>query len=251
MEWVDEGVVLAVRKHGETSAVVTLLTRDHGRHAGLVRGGAGRGARGILQPGNHVAARWRARLPEHLGTLTCELSHAYAAAVLDDPDRLAVLTSACAVSETALPEREACGAIYDGLLALLGAIENGVWPVAYVRWELGLLSELGFGLDLSQCAATGRNDQLAYVSPKSGRAVSLAAGEPYKDKLLALPAFLIGGGNSGVAVTEVADGLGLIGYFLERHVFTQSGRAMPAARRRLEERLRRLGGSMEGETVSP
>lgn len=246
MEWVDEGVILAVRKHGETSAVVTLLTRGHGRHAGLVRGGAGRGARGILQPGNCVSAHWRARLAEHLGTFTCELTHAHAAAVLDDADRLAVLTAACAVAEAALPEREACEAIYDGLLAVLAAVEAGVWPVAYVRWELGLLAELGFGLDLAECAVTGRNDQLAYVSPRSGRAVSLAAGEPYKERLLPLPGFLAGGGN-GAVTAEVADGLRLTGHFLERHVFAQAGRGVPAARRRLEERLRRSCGGVDGD----
>lgn len=249
MEWVDEGIILAVRKHGESSAVVSLLTGGHGRHAGLVRGGAGRGARGILQPGNGVAARWRARLAEHLGTLTCELTHAYAAAALDDADGLAALAAACAVAEAALPEREPCRAVYDGLTALLAAIEGGVWPAAYVRWELGLLAELGFGLDLGECAVTGRNDQLAYVSPKSGRAVSLAAGEPYKGRLLPLPSFLAGGGN-GTATAEVADGLRLTGHFLERHVFAQAGRPMPAARRRLEARLRRPGAGPEGGDIS-
>lgn len=237
MEWTDEGIILSARKHGETSAIVTLLTRAYGRHAGLVRGGAGKGARGILQPGNRVEARWRARLAEHLGTLTCEMTHAFAAAVLDDADRLAALSAACAIAEAALPEREPFPPVYDGLLALLQAIENDVWPVAYVRWELGLLTQLGFGLDLSECAATGRNDQLAYVSPKSGRAVSMAAGEPYKGRLLALPAFLAGGGN-GAAPGALLDGLRLTGHFLERHVFAAMGAAMPAARRRLEERLR-------------
>lgn len=250
MEWVDEGVILAVRKHGETSAIVTLLTRAHGRHAGLVRGGTGRAARGVLQPGNGVAARWRGRLAEHLGSLSCELTLAHAATALDDPGRLAALTAACAVAEAALPERESCEPIYEGLLALLAAIDGDVWPTAYVRWELGLLAELGFGLDLGECAVTGSNDQLAYVSPRSGRAVSLAAGEPYKDRLLALPPFLAGGGN-GVATAEVADGLRLTGYFLERHVFAQAGRPVPAARQRLEERLRRQGRGPEGEAISP
>ncbi len=237
MEWTDQGIILSARKHGETSAIVTLLTRAHGRHAGLVRGGTGKGSRGILQPGNTVEARWRARLAEHLGTLTCEMAHAFAAAVLDDADRLAALSAACAVAEAALPEREPFPAVFDGLLALLGAIEGDVWPVAYVRWELGLLAQLGFGLDLSECAATGRNDQLAYVSPKSGRAVSMAAGEPYRGKLLTLPAFLAGGGN-GATPGALLDGLRLTGHFLERHVFAAMNVTMPAARRRLEDRLR-------------
>jgi len=240
MEWIDEGIVLSARKHGETSAVVTLLTRAHGRHAGLVRGGTGKTARGVLQPGNRVAARWRARLAEHLGLLACEMTHPFAAAVLDHPDRLAALAAACAVADAALPEREPCPEVYDGLLALLGAIEDDVWPVAYVRWELGLLAALGFGLDLSECAASGRNDQLAYVSPRSGRAVSLAAGEPYRGRLLALPPFLTAGGGNGAEAVAVLDGLRLTGHFLERHVFAPTGGgALPAARRRLEERLRR------------
>lgn len=243
MEWTDEGIILSARKHGETSAIVGLLTRANGRYAGLVRGGAGKGARGILQPGNRVEARWRARLAEHLGTLVCEMSHAFAAAVLDDPDRLAALSSACTIAEAALPEREPFPAVYDGLLALLGAIENDVWPVAYVRWELGLLAQLGFGLDLSECAATGRNDQLAYVSPKTGRAVSMAAGEPYKSRLLGLPAFLVAGGGNGATADGLLEGLRLTGYFLEHHVFAATGGAMPAARRRLEERLGHAAGA--------
>lgn len=239
MDWVDEGIILSGRRHGETSAIVSLLTRGHGRHAGLVRGGAGKSARGVLQPGNRVAARWRARLPEHLGALTCELTHAFAAAVLDDAGRLAALSAACAIAEAALPEREPHTAAFDDLLKLLEAIERDNWPAAYVRWELGLLAQLGFGLDMSECAATGRNDQLAYVSPRSGRAVSLAAGEPYRNKLLPLPAFLLSPEVTDAGAAEVADGLRLTGFFLERHVFAHEGRGMPAARRRLEERLRR------------
>ncbi|MDX9860937.1 MAG: DNA repair protein RecO [Rhodospirillales bacterium] len=243
MEWIDQAIILSVRKHGETSAIVSLLTRANGRYAGLVRGGAGKGARGILQPGNRVDARWRARLAEHLGTLACEMNHAYSAAVLDEPDRLAALSAACAITEAALPEREPFPAVHDGLVALLDAIENGVWPVAYVRWELGLLAQLGFGLDLSECAATGRNDQLAYVSPKTGRAVSMAAGEPYRSRLLGLPAFLVAGGGNGATDEAVVEGLRLTGHFLEHHVFAATGATIPAARRRLEERLRHAAGA--------
>ncbi|MBL6928303.1 MAG: DNA repair protein RecO [Rhodospirillales bacterium] len=239
MEWVDQGIVLSARRHGESSVIATLLTRAHGCHAGLVRGGAGKRARGILQPGNKVEARWRARLAEHLGTMMCELTHPYAAAVMDDADRLAALSSACALTEAALPEREAHEAVYDGLLVLLEAIESNDWPTVYVHWEIGLLGELGFGLDLSECAATGRNDQLAYVSPKSGRAVSLAAGEAYENKLLPLPAFLVSiDGKGDVSeMSEVADGLRLTGYFLERHVLSHHDKGLPAARRRLAARL--------------
>ena len=245
MDWKDEGIVLSAHKHGESAAIVTLLTREHGRHAGLVRGGAGKRARGIYQPGNHVMAHWRARLAEHLGSYQCELTSAPAAHLLDDRLRLAGLSAACALTEAALPEREPHGVLFEMFAALLAALDREDWPVLYVRWELDLLRELGFGLDLSSCAATGRNDQLAYVSPKSGRAVSLAAGEPYRHALLTLPAFLLNGegaksaGKGGETATGVSDGLTLTGYFLEHYVFAPNNRGLPAARQRLAERLAR------------
>ncbi len=175
------------------------------------------------------------RLADHLGNYTCELVESHAARVLDAPARLAALSAAAAVSETSLPEREPHAACFEGFLALLEALPGDHWAEVYVRWELALLAELGFGLDLESCAAGGDNDQLAYVSPKSGRAVSLAAGEPYRDKLLALPGFLAGHGGGGVA--EVEQGLTLTGFFLERHVFAPHHRDLPAARRRLAERF--------------
>ncbi len=237
MDWTDDGIVLSARKHGETSAIVTLLTRDHGRHLGLVRGGNGKRARGILQPGNLVEARWQARLDEHLGAYSCEMTEAFAARVLRDALKLSALSAACAVAEGALAEREPHRPVFDGLLALLGSFEHSDWPSAYVKWELGLLREVGFALDLSACADTGQNDQLAYVSPKSGRAVSLASGEPYKNKLLALPQFLLRPGEGGSA-DEVMEGLKLTGYFLAKNVFHHAGKGMPASRDRLTERLR-------------
>lgn len=242
MEWSEDGIVLSARKHGESAAIVQLLTRDHGRHAGLVRGGAGRKARGIYQPGNRVAAIWRARLAEHLGNYSCELLASLAAGLLDDPVRLAGLASACALTETVLPEREPHPAVHDGLAALLADLDDAAgdgaaaWAQTYVRWELTLLAELGYGLDLSACAATGRNDELAWVSPKSGRAVSLSAGEPYRDRLLPLPSFLLDGGEAGPG--EIEQGLALTGHFFARHVFAPHGRRLPAARTRLAARLR-------------
>ncbi|UCH73134.1 MAG: DNA repair protein RecO [Rhodospirillales bacterium] len=238
MEWRDEGIVLAVRRHGEAAAIVSLLTAEHGRHAGLVRGGASRRLRGVLQPGNTLAATWRARLEEHLGAYTVE-PLASGAALYDRPGPLATLTSATALLESALPERAPHPELYFALADLLVALEAPDWAESYVRWELFLLADLGFGLDLSSCAATGTNDGLAYVSPKSGRAVSLSAGEPWRDRLLPLPRFL--SPDSGAAdVQQVLDGLRLTGWFLERHVFAPQDRHTPDARERLITHLRGL-----------
>ncbi len=235
MEWSDQGIVLSARPHGEAGAVVQLLTRGHGRHAGLVRGGQGRRARGVLQPGNEVAATWRARLAEHLGSYSCELAVSHAAGLLDRPAALNALGAASAVLERALPEREPHPACYEGMVALLAALQGEHWAEAFVLWEVSLLAELGFGLDLTACAAGGDNDRLAYVSPRSARAVSLAAGEPYRDRLLPLPGFLIGRGGGGPL--EVAEGLKLTGFFLERFVFGPQERPLPGSRRRLAERF--------------
>jgi DNA repair protein RecO (recombination protein O) len=238
MEWTDQAVVLAVRKHGENGAIATLLTREHGRHAGLVRGASGKRARGVLQSGNRIEATWRARLADQLGAYSCELVRTSSAGFLDDPLRLAGLSAACAMAATALPEREAHEPLYDGLVSFLETLGSEHWQSDYVRWELDMLRELGFGLDLSSCAATGRNDQLGYVSPKSGQAVSLAAGEPYRRALLPLPPFLLSGKPAENA-TEISDGLTLTGYFLERHVFAHERRGMPAGRQRFIDRLLR------------
>lgn len=231
MEWSDRGIVLTARAHGEASAVATLLTRGHGRHGGLVHGGRSSRQRGNLEPGTLVDVRWRGRLPEHLGSFTLDAVHGYGAAMLDDPPRLAALSAACALAAEAVPEHEPHPVLFDGLLALFGLLDSQAWAEAYVRWEVGLLAELGFGLDLDRCAVTGTNDYLAYVSPRSGRAVSAAAGEPFRDRLLPLPPFLIGRGGGGAS--EVAAGLRLTGHFLERHLLAGP---LPAARLRLMER---------------
>ncbi len=241
MEWSDRGFVLGHRPHGEGAAVVQLLTAEHGRHAGLVHGATSRRKRGLTEPGTLVQAVWRGRLAEHLGTYTLEIEKSHAAGLMDDVLRLSALSSVCSLAELALPEREPHPALFLGLGALFDAMavdgEGAVWPGILVRWEMGLLSELGFGLDLSRCAATGRNDMLAYVSPRSGRAVSLSAGEEYHDKLLALPGFLIGLGEA--EPVAVRDGLRLTGYFLQKHVFGPMDRPLPAARERLETLFRR------------
>ncbi|MBT7760290.1 MAG: DNA repair protein RecO, partial [Rhodospirillaceae bacterium] len=244
MNWSDEGYVLSVRRHGEAAAIVNLLTREHGRHAGLVRGGMGRRLRGVLQPGNRVAADWRGRLAEHLGAYTVEGLRDHAAALLSDGDRLAGLTAAAAVTEAALPEREPHISIHDAFASLLDALANSpAWGAVYVRFELGLLAELGFGLDLSQCAATGRTDDLAYVSPRTARAVSREAAGPYKERLLPLPAFLLPDGPEELAPGDVLDGLKLTGHFLETAVFAPHNRPLPGPRERLVERISRTDNS--------
>jgi DNA repair protein RecO (recombination protein O) len=237
MEWRDAGFVVAVRRHGENALIVELLTREHGRHLGLVHGGQSPRVRAVLQPGNEVAAAWRGRLSEHLGTIACELVRAHAARLIDDPDRLAGLAAATALIAAALPEREPHADIFAAFAALLEAFDSaGDWPAHYVEWECTLLAALGFGLDLTCCAATGVATDLAYVSPRSGRAVSRAAGRPYHDKLLPLPDFLW---HEGVAdSTEIALGMRLTEHFLLHHVLLPQGGTLPAARLRLAQRMR-------------
>lgn len=238
MEWTEDGFVLGVRAHGESALVVTALTAGHGRHAGLVYGGASTRQRPLWQPGNLLRLDWRGRLAEHLGNFKGELMAAHAARALDDPLALAGLLAACGTLDAALPEREPHAAMFDGMAALMAALGHDGWPTVYVHLELGLLQELGFGLDLQACAATGATEDLIYVSPRTGRAVSRAGGEAYKDKLLALPAFLTEGGIGPPA--DVLSGLDLTGYFLERHVFWPHNKPLPPARQRFIETLQRI-----------
>lgn len=241
MEWSDAGYVLTTQKHGENAVILSALTETRGRQRGLVRGGAGRRHRGLLQTGNLVALRWRGRLAEHLGAFTCELIRSSDAIVTNHPDSLAVLGAASGVIEALLPEGETHPSIYDGLAGLLSALDDRQIISAYIHWELGVLGELGFGLDLSACAATGATDDLIYVSPKSGRAVSAAAGAPYKGKLLSLPAFILESGATD-DVEALLNGLGLAGYFLDQHALA-GGRNRLSARDRLVERLSRKATS--------
>lgn len=228
MEWRDEGVILAVRRHGETSAIAEILTGEHGRCLGLVRGGRSRIQRPVLQPGNLVQVTWRARLEDHLGNFTLEGLALKAGAIMEEPFRLAGLSAMAALAQL-LPEREPHRRLYDAMHVVLEAIDrDDVWPALLVRWELGLLDELGFGLDLGLCAATGTTEDLVYVSPKSGKSVSAAAGAPYRDRLLPLPGFLTGALQA--SVPDILDGFHLTGYFLGRHVFEPRGIAAPDAR---------------------
>ncbi len=242
MEWSQTGVVLSARPHGETSAIVELFTRDRGRHLGLVRGGRGRRLRAVLQIGNSVNATWRARLEDHLGTYTLEAETYRAAKLIDDPLELEGLSNLCALAGL-LPERHPYEQLYDATVLVLEALETEhIWPALMVRWEMGLLEVLGFVLDLTKCAGTGATENLIYVSPKSGRAVSAKAGEPYKDRLLNLPQFLVNGAGgleelASPTPKDVLDGFALTGFFLNLHVFDPRGLKAPLARGRMIERI--------------
>jgi DNA repair protein RecO (recombination protein O) len=237
MEWRDEGIVLGVRQHGETSAIAEILTAEHGRCLGLVRGGRSRTMRPVLQAGNLVSLSWRARLEEHLGNFTLEPLSLRAGFIIENALRLSGLGALTALAQM-LPEREPHPKLYNAMRIVLEAIDHDeLWPALFVRWEMGLLDELGFGLDLSKCAATGSADELIYVSPKTGRAVSRVAGTPYHERLFGLPDFLRGGQAPSAA--EVRSGMTLTGYFLERHVFGPRNAVMPQARTQLEQALAR------------
>ncbi len=237
MEWSGPGRIIAVRPHGETSAVVEALTPDHGRHAGLVRGGRSRTMRPVLQPGNKVMLNWRARLEDHLGAFQVEAEELSAGHLMEDRLALSGLNAACAMASLCLPERESHPAIYEAFEILIQSLEDAdVWPAIYVRWEAGLLANLGYGIDLKRCAATGVTTDLIYVSPKSGRAVCAEAGEPYKDRLLKLPAFMRGA--PGLEPGDVEAGLKLTAHFIERRVLWPADRQLPEARARMVERLR-------------
>jgi len=237
MQWSDEGVILGVRPHGETAAVLELFTRRHGRHLGLVHGGRSRKLRPILQVGNHVDAIWKARLADNLGHFSLELRKGFAALLMEDAAALAAMTSMAALARL-LPERDPHANLFEITQFVLGFLDDrAVWPALVVRWELALLDELGFGLDLATCAATGGSADLIYVSPKSGRAVSAEAGEPYKDRLLPLPGFLRAGAAGAVGREDVLAGFALTGHFLEARVLAQ--RSLPETRSRLLSYLRR------------
>lgn len=245
MDWNDEGFVLGARRHGENALIVSLLTRDHGRHAGLVRGGSGTRSRGLYQAGNLLKAQWRARLADHLGTYTCEMMRAHAAGFLDQPLPLLALSAATALIDSTLPEREPVPQLFGTFDALIAALDTPHWATHYVRWELNLLGELGFGLDLTECAATGSTEDLTYVSPKSGRAVSTAAAAPYRERLLILPAFLNTDSAADAAIADIVDGLALTAHFLKTHVIADDRKNLPSARQRLVESLGRAAAREE------
>lgn len=235
MDWRDEGVLLSMRPHGESAAIIEVLTAAHGRHAGVVRGGASRKMAATLQPGTQLQLEWRARLEEHIGTFTVEPLRSRAH-VLEDRLALAGLLAVCALLRAALPEREPHPALWSATLPLLDALGTPGWTSLYLRWELRLLEELGFGLDLTSCAVTGVTEGLVYVSPRSGRAVSARGAGDWADRLLPLP--------TGLAAAEalppeaLAEGLRLTGFFLDRGLApVLQGRPLPEARARLVDLL--------------
>ena len=229
MQWTDDGVVLGVKRHGESSGILELMTRKHGRHLGLVRGAFGTRLKPVLQPGNSVSAIWRARLDEHLGNYAVEALRLRASNFFASPHAIYGIGHLAALMRL-LPERDPHGALYDALDAILNRLDDaGVAAPMVARFELQLLAELGFGLDLDQCAATGASDDLIYVSPKSARAVSRAAGEPWAHKMLRLPTFLREP-DASPRGHDLADGFALTGFFLARHVLEPRGLTLAAER---------------------
>jgi DNA repair protein RecO (recombination protein O) len=249
MQWTDEGIVLGVKRHGETSVILELMTLERGRHLGLVRGGAGTRLRGVLQPGNSLRATWRARLDEHLGHYAVEGINLRAAGFLSAAHAVHGVTHLSALCRL-LAEREPHVRIFAVLGEILDRIDEPLAAATSIaRFELAFLAELGFGLDLSSCAATGATADLIYVSPRSGRAVSRAAGEDYREKLLRLPAFLRAD-DEPASAAALADAFALTGFFLERHAFAPRGLPMPAARARFVAAIKRELEGADGRPAS-
>ncbi|TNE65239.1 MAG: DNA repair protein RecO [Alphaproteobacteria bacterium] len=244
MEWQDDGIVLSASRYGENDVLLEVMTAAHGRARGFVKGGSGRRQRGNLQVGNRLRVAWYARIDGNLGRFTPELVHSPLGQMMGDGGRLAALSAIAAVVASAMPERENHPSIYERFLAVLDLLEyedsdTVPWAGGLARLELAILADLGYGLDLASCAATGTTENLAYVSPKSARAVSLEAAGPYKERLLPLPAFLLEGPLGDASVDDVLDGLRLTGFFLDRQVWGVHGRGQPAARERFIASLAR------------
>lgn len=247
MDWRDQGILLAVRRHGETSAILEVFTPERGRHAGVLRGATSRKIAPMLQPGAQLDVSWRARLEDHIGSYTVEPIRSRAAAALNDRQALAGLNTVTALLVHCLPERESHLPLYTrtmGLLDILG--ETEIWPLAYLRWELALLEELGYGLNLSSCAVTGSSEALIYVSPKTGRAVSAAGAGDWADRLLPLPDCLRGENDTDSAGVEA--GLRTTGYFLQKSLSEGAqGRPLPQARQRFIDLLNRRSAQRQNQ----
>jgi DNA repair protein RecO (recombination protein O) len=245
MQWEAPAIVLEARPYGEADAIVTLMTQDHGVHRGLARGGAASRQAALWQSGNFVQTRWVGRLADQLGSFSGELIHPAAALVLDDPVGLAMLTALCTVANGALPEREPHPRVFDDLLPLIAHLPTGATMLSdLIRWEITLLADLGYGLDLTKCAVSGATVGLSFVSPKTGRAVTEAAAGTWKSRLLPLPGFLVGGNAATQA--DWRDGLRLTGHFLARDAFGHLHLPLPQARQMLYDRVARLADESEG-----
>ena len=230
MHWQDEGIVLGIKRHGESNAIAEIMTRDHGRHLGLVRGGQSRRMQPVLQPGNGVSVHWRARLDQHLGTYQIEPLALRAGQLMETATAVYGVQALAALLRL-LPERDPHAHLFEALGIILEHLHRPADAgELFVRFEIAVLEDLGFGLDLARCAATGTREELRFVSPKTGRAVSAAAGAPWQDKLLALPSFLSDGSREAADEASLADAFRLTGYFLHRHVYEPRGIDMPDAR---------------------
>lgn len=250
-QWQDQGIVLSVRRHGEHGGIVHLMTERYGRTAGYVRGVTGSRMRGVLEVGNIVDVRWSSRTSDGLGAFELELARNPSILFLHEADRLGAALSACALCDAAMPEREVHSGLFHGTAALLEALSGEAWGAAYVIWEIAFLRELGFSLDLARCASGCGDMDLIYVSPKTGRAVSRSAGLLYKDKLLALPAFLSPAGGD-ITDEAVVEALKMTGYFLEHWAFTHHSHGIPEARLRFVERFSRNNPDFSGnESACP
>ena len=247
MEWDEPGIILSLRPYGEADAIANVLTPEHGAHRGLARGALSRRGAATWQPGNAIQVRWVGRLADQLGTYGAELVHPAAALAMENRLALAQLAAACAVADGALPEREAHPAVFEGLLRLVAGIPAGaLGPAALIRWEALLLAELGYGLDLSRCAVSGETQGLAWVSPRTGRAVSDAAAGIWKEKLLRLPPLLLPDSGEEGTRADWRDGLRLTGHFLARDAFGIHHRPLPQPRLALYELIEKLAGENDG-----
>lgn len=238
--WTDEAALLATRPFGETSVIIEVFSAEHGRHAGVVRGGTSRKVAPILQPGAQLSVTWKARLDSHLGSFSVEPIRSRAATAMGDRLALAGLNAVCSLLAHVLPEREAHPALYDRTIALLDLLgQSDIWPLAYLRWEQALLEDMGYGLDLSACAVRGVNEDLIYVSPKSGRAVSREGAGEWADRMLPLPPVLAGKGEA--SNPEILRALSTTGFFLEHHLVKALGdKPIPPARARLLDAIARI-----------
>jgi len=252
MDWRDEGIIIGLLRHGESAVVLEAFTRAHGRHRGYVHGGMSKSKRGMLQPGNLVALAWRGRLPESLGNFTVEQKKAHAAGIMAGAGPLAALRALCVMLSRALPEHDPHPGLFDRFEQVMAALaahadDDPAWGAALVRFEALFLADIGFGLDLSQCAVTGVREGLAFVSPRTGRAVTRAGAGGYEDKLLPLPAFLSEPEGRAADWPRVAEGLRLTGHFLERFFAETDHRPLPDERHRLlaliDEKAARYSGA--------